>query len=125
MLGPALADDGADGDAARARLGGERLAAPELATLEVLSTIRRAVRADRLGERRAGQAVRDLIEIPIQLAPHGPLLLRVWELRESLTSYDASYVALAEMLEAPLLTADRAIQQAPGTRCEIEVLAAE
>lgn len=51
-----------------------------------------------------------------------PLLARIWELRDNLTAYDAAYVALAEALDALLLTADGPLERAPGVRCEVEVL---
>ena len=55
-------------------------------------------------------------------ARHRPLLARCWERRASLTVYDAAYVALAEALDAGLLTADRRLARAPGLRCAVEVL---
>lgn len=123
VLAPALADDGADGDLVRSRLRGERLVAPELVDLEVLSTLRRAARGGRLDERRSGQALNDLATLPLRRVSHLPLLGRVWELRDNLTAYDAAYVALAEALDALLLTADEAMGKASGVRCEVEVLA--
>jgi predicted nucleic acid-binding protein len=122
VLAPALADDGADGDRARLRLRGEQLVAPELVDLEVLSTLRRAVRAGRLDERRSGQALDDLAALPLRRVPHLPLLARAWELRDNLTAYDAAYVALAESLRALLLTADGGIEKASGVRCDVEIL---
>ena len=122
VLAPALADDDADGDRVRLRLRGEQLVAPELVDLEVLSTLRRAVRAGRLDERRSGQALDDLAALPLRRVPHLPLLARAWELRDNLTAYDAAYVALAESLRALLLTADGGIEKASGVRCEVEVL---
>jgi predicted nucleic acid-binding protein len=53
---------------------------------------------------------------------HTPLLARCWELRDNLTIYDAAYVALAEALQAPLLTGDRQLARATGPRCAIEVM---
>lgn len=123
ILAPALADDGADGDLVRQRLRGERLVAPELVDLEVLSTLRRAARAGRLDERRSGQALEDLAALPLRRVSHLPLVSRVWGLRDNLTAYDASYVALAEMLDCPLLTGDAGIGRASGVRCVVEVLA--
>ncbi len=117
-----LGDDGADGDAARARLRGEALAAPELLDLEVTSVLRKQRRAGAIDDRRAGLALTDLGAVPIDRAPHLPLLSRCWELRENLTVYDAAYVALAELLQVDLLTADRRLALAPGPRCGIEVL---
>ena len=64
----------------------------------------------------------DLLALPIRVVPSAPLLPRVWELRHNLTVYDACYVALAEAIDQPLLTADRRLANAPGLRCEIEVL---
>jgi predicted nucleic acid-binding protein len=98
VIAPALADDGGDGERARSHLIDQRLAAPELLDLEVASVWRRAARAGRLEGRRARQALGDLA---------------------ALTPYDAAYVALAEALNAPLLTADRRVYKAPGSRCEI------
>jgi predicted nucleic acid-binding protein len=122
VLVTALADDGADGDRARARLRGEHLAMPELADLEVTSVLRRQLRAGTIDARRAGLALDDLAALPAQRAPHRPLLARCWELRDNLTVYDAAYVALAEALQAALLTGDQRLAQAPGPRCRIEVL---
>lgn len=123
VLAPALAHDGADGDLVRQRLRGERLVAPELVDLEVVSTLRRAARAGRLDKRRSGQALDDLAALPLRRIPHLGLLARVWELRDNLSAYDAAYVALAEMLDCPLLTADSGIGKASGVRCAVEVLA--
>ena len=122
ILASALGDDGSDGERARGRLAGERLFAPQLVDLEVASVWRRAARAGRLGGRRASQALTDLAELPLARAPHQPFMSRIWELHDNLTPYDAAYVALAETLEAPLLTADGRLAQAPGVRCEIELL---
>jgi predicted nucleic acid-binding protein len=122
VVASALGDDGPDGERARERLAGERLAAPELIDLEVASVWRRAARASRLGGKRAGQALADLAALPLARAPHQPLMNRIWELRDNLTPYDAAYVALAEVLETSLLTADRRLAQAPGARCEIKLL---
>lgn len=122
VLAPALADDGDDGDRVRGRLRGEQLVAPELVDLEVLSTLRRAARAGRLDQRRSSQALEDLAALPLRRVSHQSLLPRVWELRDNLTAYDAAYVALAEALDALLLTADGGIGKANGVRCEVEVL---
>lgn len=123
VLAPALADDGVDGDRVRERLRGEQLTAPELIDLEVVSTIRRAARAGRLDDRRSRQVLTDLAALPLRRVPHLPLLARIWELRDNLTAYDAAYVALAEALDALLLTADGPMGRASGVRCEVEVLA--
>lgn len=123
VLVTALADDDVDGDHARVRLRGPALVAPELIDLEVTSVLRRLVLGGHLPARRAEQALSDLIELPLRRVAHRALLSRCWRLRENLTIYDASYVALAEMLGVGLLTADARLSRAPGCRCEVEVLA--
>ena len=123
VLVVALADDGPDGERVRVRLRGEHLAAPELIDLEVLSVLRRSERAGALNTRRATLAVRDLRDLPLDRAPHLPLVRRCWELRGNVTAYDAAYVALAETMGVPLLTADRRLAAAPGLSCAIELLA--
>lgn len=122
-LVPALADDGRDGDAARARLREQALVAPELIDLETASVIRRQLQAGKLDARRAAFALTDLVELPLRRVAHRPLLVRCWELRENLTIYDAAYVALAELLDVVLLTADARLARAPGLRCQLELLA--
>lgn len=122
VLAVALADDGADGDAARERLRGEELFAPELLDLEVLSVVRGQMSAGALDARRAELALSDLSAIPIKRAPQLSLLRRCWELRDNLTIYDASYVALAEALDVLLLTGDRRLARASGPRCAVELL---
>jgi predicted nucleic acid-binding protein len=122
VVAPALGDDGRDGDVARSRLLGEQLAAPELIDLEVLSVLRRQLSVGRMEARRALLALSDLADLPVRRAPHGPLLGRCWELRDNLTAYDAAYVALAEALGVPVLTADARLASAPGVRCDVEVL---
>jgi predicted nucleic acid-binding protein len=121
ILAVALGNDGAQGATARRRLRGEVLSAPELIDLEVLSVLRRNVASGLMTVQRGGQAMGDLIELPLQRASHRPLLRRCWELRHNLTSDDASYVALAEALEVPLLTADARLVHAPGTQCTVEL----
>lgn len=118
----ALGDDGPDGDIARERLRGERLTAPHLLDLEVLSAWRRLVDAGVLDASRLELAVADLLVLRVERVPHGPLLARCWELRPNLTVYDAAYVALAEAVDATVVTADRRLAAAPGPRCPIEVL---
>lgn len=122
VLAVALGDDGQDGDQARARLRGEQLTAPGLIDLEVASVWRRQIRDGAIDARRAVLALADLAALPLRRAPHQPLLARCWELRDNLTIYDASYVALAEALEVTLLTGDGRLARATGPRCPIEVL---
>jgi predicted nucleic acid-binding protein len=122
VLATALGDDGADGDQARARLRGERLTAPGIIDLEVLSVWRRQMRDGAMDTRRAALALADLAGLPLRRTPHRPLLARCWELRDNLTIYDACYVALAEVLDVSLLTGDRRLAKATGPRCTIEIL---
>ncbi len=101
---------------------GERLAAPELLDLEVVSVLRRLCAAGTLTAERAEAAVVDLHALRVQRVPHRTLLARCWQLRKNVTVYDAAYIALAESLEAPLLTADRRLVGAPGAACEFELM---
>ena len=124
VLATALADDGEDGDIARVRLRGHGLAAPELIDLEVVSVLRRQFSVGKLDRRRARLALDDLLDLPVQRAPHRAMLRRCWELRDNLSVYDAAYVALAEILDTPLITADARLAKAPGIKCAVEVLSA-
>ena len=121
VLVVALADDGSDGDGVRRRLTGEEITAPEIIDLEVTSVLRKQVASGSVALRRADLALADLIELPLRRVPHLALLPRCWDLRQHLTTYDAAYVALAEILQVPLLTADSRLANAPGLRCAIEV----
>ena len=122
VLAVALGDDGNHGARARQRLMGEVLFAPELIDLEVLSVLRRSVATASMTAGRGEEAVVDLFDLPLRRASHRPLLLRCWELRDNLTCYDASYVALAETLGVTLVTADARLARAPGVRCSVELL---
>jgi len=122
VLAVALADDGQDGDGARERLHGEVLVAPDLVDLEVTSVLRGQLAGGHLDQRRADLALTDLLDLPLQRVPARQLILRCWGLRDNLTVYDASYVALAEGLDATLLTCDARLAKAPGPRCTIELL---
>lgn len=122
VLAPALADDTSDGDAARERLRGHALVAPELIDLEVASVLRRQLLAGDLDASRVGLAVADLVDLPVRRVRHRQLLRRCWELRHNLTVYDAAYVALAELLDLILVTGDARLSTAPGVRCRVEVL---
>ena len=121
----ALGDDGDDGERARGRLRGERLVAPHLIDLEVVSAWRRLAAAGELDDRRVGLAIADLAAMPIARVAHTGLIGRCWELRSSVTTYDATYVALAEAMAVTLLTADRRLAAAPGIECTVEVLTAQ
>jgi predicted nucleic acid-binding protein len=115
-------DDLLWGGVARARLRNEELVAPELVDLEVTSALRGLLRAGKVDDRRAELALTDLRRIPLHRAPHRGLVTRCWELRNNLTAYDASYVALAELLGATLVTTDARMSRAPHIMCPVEVL---
>ena len=96
--------------------------APHLLDVEVAQALRRLVTAKRMSARRAEQALEDLSDLTLIRYPHDWLLSRIWELRGNLTAYDATYVALAEALELPLVTCDRRIKDAPGHDAHVEVI---
>lgn len=104
-----------------ARLAGAVLHAPHLLPTEVDSALRGLVLGGRLTLEQ-GVAAREAAQrIPIDLWPWELIADRAWDLRPNLITYDAGYVALAELLSAPLVTGDRRIADAPGLRCEVEV----
>jgi len=107
---------------ARERLAGDNLQAPELIDAELLSVLRRLVLADKLPEGHALQALATAERMGLRRHPSRCLWPRAWELRTNLSAYDALYVALAERLNAPLLTADARLARAPGLRCSVELL---
>ena len=72
---------------------------------------------------RAAEAIADLADFDLHRHSHVDLLTRAWKLRENITAYDAVYVALAEALEAPIVTCDAPLAKAPGHRARIEVIA--
>lgn len=122
VIAASLTDATETGDAVRKRLRNETITAPALMDLEVASVIRKGVRTGRLEARAARRAIDELQALPWQVVSHGPLLNRVWELRENVTAYDASYVAVAEIRGVPLLTLDSRLARSTGPQCEFEVL---
>ena len=122
VLAPVVADAGSDGQRFRERLRGETLIGPDLLRVEVASVLRRHAGGGSLTAQQANAAIDDLLAFPITVYPTAPLLRRVWELRPNVTAYDACYVALAEAVGFPLLTADRRLANAPGLRCALQVL---
>jgi predicted nucleic acid-binding protein len=100
----------------------ETLHTPHLLDVEVAQVIRRYAANGEIDGPRGGAALDDLAVFPLHRYPHDFLLPRVWELRNNLTAYDAVYVALAEMLEAPLLTRDRRLAAAAGHCATIELV---
>ncbi len=101
---------------------GETLHAPHLLDLEVAQVLRRYALAGNLDPIRGGQALEDFADFSLTRYPHDLFLWRIWELRNGMTAYDAAYIALAEALDAPLLTRDAALARASGHRARIELI---
>ena len=99
----------------------QTLHAPHLLDVEVAQVIRRYAAKGELDHDRGRAALADLADLPLYRYPHDFLLPRVWDLRNNLTAYDAVYVALAEALDAPLLTRDRRLATAAGHHARIEL----
>ena len=116
-----LLDSGDDGAWLARRLAAAELIAPALLPFECSNVIRRHELGGLISSDQAAQAHADLLDLPIDLFPYESLAQRVWQLRRNLTSYDAAYVALAEALDAPLVTLDRRLSEAPGITCRVEV----
>lgn len=100
----------------------DSLHAPHLIDSEVVSALRQLVLAGGILAREGAQALQDFGDLAMRRYPATALLDRMWELRASLTAYDATYVALAEALELPLVTADRRLARARGHRAEVIAL---
>jgi len=96
--------------------------APALFDVEVCAAARSRVARGELPASRAEELVGDLVALPIVAWPHRPLLGRVWALRENISSYDAVYVALAEALDARLITAARRLARAVAGVSPVEVI---
>jgi predicted nucleic acid-binding protein len=100
----------------------DELHSPHLADVEVTQGLRRLVRTGEVSPDRAAEAIADLADFDLHRHAHVDLLTRAWKLRENVTAYDAMYVALAEALDAPLVTCDTPLAKAPGHRAHIEVI---
>ncbi len=97
------------------------LCAPHLLDVELLHALRRLVMAGQLSEDRAADARDDFADLAVTRHGHDALADRTWELRHNLTAYDASFVALAELLDVPLVTCDARLANPPGNRAAIEL----
>ena len=117
----ALVDRGPIGSWAEELLSSGPLAAPHLMPVETASILRRSASAGNISADVAALAHRDLVTVPIELFPYGLCAARVWELRSTVTAYDARYVALAETLGARLATLDVRLVRATGPRCAFAV----
>lgn len=113
----ALVDSGAGGQWSERQLT-NTLAAPHLVMVEVTNILRKAMLKGELSTEAGSAAYADLLALPIELFPFDLVSARVWELRDNLTAYDATYVALAELFEAPLATLDNRLVNATGPRCQ-------
>jgi predicted nucleic acid-binding protein len=99
------------------------LHAPHLIDVEMLHALRRLTLGHEIGEDRAADARTDFSQLALVRYPHVDLGDRMWELRHNLTAYDAAFVALAEVLGAPLVTCDSRLADAPGDLAQIELFA--
>ena len=96
--------------------------APHLLDVEVTQAFRRYVAGGTMSTSRAQEALKDLMDLRIRRYPHVLFLPRIWELRDNLTAYDALYVALAEVLNATLVTCDGKLALAPGNFARVEAI---
>jgi predicted nucleic acid-binding protein len=100
----------------------EIVCAPYLLDVEVAHVLRRYARNADISPERGLEALNDLRDFPIVRYPHEPLLDRMWDLRNNLTAYDASYIALSEAIDAPLVTCDSRIARAHGHAAVVKVI---
>jgi len=100
---------------------GETLHVPHLFEIEVLHALRRPSLLGTVSPERVRLALSRLRDTQLVRYPHTPLMERIWELKDNLTAYDSAYVALAEALDAPLVTLDARLARATGIRARVEV----
>jgi predicted nucleic acid-binding protein len=126
VLANALADDGIDGRVARDELRrAEGLAAPDLVDVETVAVLRKRWMAGSIADSRFAAAIDDFLDLELDRYPVLRLMRRAFELRDTVTPYDAAYVALAEGLGVSLVTADEKLSRAPGPVCKIKLLAVQ
>jgi predicted nucleic acid-binding protein len=118
VLVAALVDSGPNGTWAEEVIDGRALYAPELVRVETTNILRRLERAEEITTPEANASHDDLMQLEIELFSFEPFSDRIWELRHTVTSYDAWYVAVAEALGFPLATLDERLAKADGPRCE-------
>lgn len=123
ILANVVGDDGSDGRKAReeVRAGGD-VAAPDLVDVETVAVLRKRWLRGTISNRRFAAAIDHLEALPLDRYPTLPFMRRAYDLRANVTSYDASYVALAEILGCELLTGDQRLAKASGPRCVIRVV---
>jgi predicted nucleic acid-binding protein len=123
VLANAIGDDGDDGRQARHEIrAAEEIAAPDLVDVETVAVLRRRWLAGTISEHRFATAIGDLEDLGLHRYPTLPLMRRAYGLRTKVTPYDATYVALAEILDCELLTGDHRLANAARPRCPIRVL---
>jgi len=123
VLANVVGDDGADGRLARRELrAAGNLAAPDLVDVETVAVLRKRWLAGSISDERFATAVSDLGDIDLDRYPVLRFMRRAWELRANVTPYDAAYIALAEVLNCELWTADQRLAKAPGPAWAIRVL---
>lgn len=116
-----LVDGGELGDWVTGQVAGHTITGPQLLPFEVSNILRRQQLAEKIDHSQATLAHANLVALQLKLWPYSVLADRVWELRDRVTAHDASYVALAEIVGASLVTLDRRLGSAHGLRCEITV----
>lgn len=114
-----LTEGGEVGDWVTGAVDEAALAAPHLAVFEAANILRRQQLRGDIDVTEATLAHRDLLDLGVQLWPYAAIAERAWQLRDNLTLYDASYVALAESLDATLVTLDGRLSRATGIACPI------
>ena len=118
VLVAATVDEGPNGAWATQVIEARNLVAPDLALVEATDVLRRLEQAGRLSRLEATSAHADLVRLDVDLLPFEPFADRIWELRANVSSYDAWYVAIAELAGVPLATLDRKLARATGPACE-------
>ena len=118
VLVAAAVDNGIVGTWAEWVIAQGGLLAPHLVFAESANALRRLESATALGRLESTSAHTDLVRLDLQLVPYEPFADRIWALRGNLSSYDAWYVAVAELAELPLATLDRRLARSPGPACE-------
>jgi predicted nucleic acid-binding protein len=116
-----LLDPGDRGERLAARLRNCTLEAPALLPFELTNVLRRSCATGRLPWRDGTLALDEFRDLRVTLWPFATVENRVWELGGSITAYDGSYVALAELLDAALVTGDTRLSRSNGARCVIEI----
>jgi predicted nucleic acid-binding protein len=118
-LAALLLDSGPDGQWVTHTIDSGKITAPTLVTYETANVIRKHELSGQVSPDQAAQAHADLLDLTIELWPYDILASRAWKLRQNLSIYDATYVALAETTDLTLVTLDKRLAKVPGTRCRI------